>query len=62
MEGVEQTLVKWSNECEKTQFDFLLIGGTGLSAQKEERYFMGKVVTHMLRKTVLNVVVVPGGE
>lgn len=62
MEEIQHALVKWSNESEKTLYDFLLIGGTGMSAQKDDRYFVGKVVSYMMKKSVLNCIVVPGGQ
>jgi hypothetical protein len=33
-----------------------------MSAQKDDRYFVGKVVSYMMKKSVLNCIVVPGGQ
>ena len=35
------------------------IGATGMTAQSQQRYFGGKVLTYMLKKTVLNTVIIP---
>lgn len=50
---------KWANQSEKVLYDFLLLGATGMTAQRQNKYFSGKVLTYMLRKTVLNTIIVP---
>lgn len=59
-EPIEEIITRFSNESEKPEFDFILLGGTGHGAQKTERYFKGKVITHILEKSALNPVIIPG--
>jgi len=56
---VPETLNNWANQSEKILYDFILIGGNGCEAQRQNRYFMGKVLSYIIKKTVLNVIVVP---
>lgn len=56
---IPETLNKWANQSEKVLFDFIILGASGCEAQKQDRYFMGKVLSYLIKKTVLNVIVVP---
>jgi hypothetical protein len=59
-EPIQEIVSRFSNESEKPEFDFILLGGIGNGCQKAERYFKGKVISWILEKSALNPIVIPG--
>ncbi len=50
---------EFANENEENIFDFLILGNCGRRAEKVEKYFLGRIADYVLKKSILNIVVIP---
>ncbi len=57
-EKIENRLMNFANDYETTPYDFLVIGNTGSSAQKQGGFNIGKTADFVMRRSLVNLLLV----
>jgi nucleotide-binding universal stress UspA family protein len=57
-EKIESKLMNFANDFESTPFDFLVMGNTGTTAQKQGGINIGKTADYVMRRCLVNLLLV----